>query len=327
MRWIIRRVMLLLSTFIIATSMDFVLIRLTPGNPIDLYIQDLLLQGYPYDAAVKMAASLLPFIPNEPLYKQYIDFMLGAIKGDFGKSIYFGQDVTVILGYALPWTLFVVSISLILSFIVGVVTGMFIAYKRGGMIDKFVSIWSSVFSSIPQYIVGFFLILFFALQLKIFPSMGAYSPWVTPGWNIEFIKSVLYHATLPILTYFFTSVGGWILTMKSSTLSVLGEYYVTAAEARGLKDSRIAITYVGRNAILPLFTRLAISFGYIFGGSVLIENTFSYPGIGRFLNLSITYRDYPLTSGCFLIITFSVVISNFIADLLYSRLDPRITLE
>ncbi|MGB9831076.1 MAG: ABC transporter permease, partial [Fervidicoccus fontis] len=211
--------------------MDFVLIRLTPGNPIDLYIQDLLLQGYPYDAAVKMAASLLPFIPNEPLYKQYIDFMLGAIKGDFGKSIYFGQDVTVILGYALPWTLFVVSISLILSFIVGVVTGMFIAYKRGGMIDKFVSIWSSVFSSIPQYIVGFFLILFFALQLKIFPSMGAYSPWVTPGWNIEFIKSVLYHATLPILTYFFTSVGGWILTMKSSTLSVLGEYYVTAAEA------------------------------------------------------------------------------------------------
>jgi peptide/nickel transport system permease protein len=303
------------------------LIRLVPGNPVDLYIQDLLLQGYPYDAAVKMAASLLPFVPNEPLYKQYINFLLEAIKGNLGRSIYFGQSVTVILGYALPWTLFVVSISLILSFIVGVIAGMFIAYKRGGVIDKFVSLWSSVFTSIPQYIVAFFLIFLFALQLKMFPSMGAYSPWVTPGWNIEFIKSVLYYATLPILAYFLTSVGGWILTMKSSTLSVLGEYYVTAAEARGLKDRRIAITYVGRNAILPLFTRLAILFGYIFGGSVLIENTFSYPGIGRFLNMSITYRDYPLTSGCFLIITFSVVVSNFIADLLYSKLDPRITLE
>ena len=117
--------------------------------------------------------------------------------------------------------------------------------------------------------------------------------------------------------------GGWMLTMKSSTTSVLGVYYVIAAEARGLPERRIVITYVGRNAILPLFTRFAISLGYIFGGSVFIETIYSYPGVGRYLVDAITTRDYILMTGIFLVITFAVVLANFVADLVYSWIDPR----
>jgi peptide/nickel transport system permease protein len=167
----------------------------------------------------------------------------------------------------------------------------------------------------------------FALQLKWFPVSGPYSPYLKPGLYLEFLLSVLHHAFLPVVTYVLTSVGGWILTMKGSTISVLGEYYVTAAEARGLPERRVVTSYVGRNAIIPLFTRFAISVGYMFSGVVFIEGLFLYPGIGTYLSASIAQRDYPLMTGCFLISTVAVVVANFFADILYSRLDPRVRLE
>ena len=155
---------------------------------------------------------------------------------------------------------------------------------------------------------------------------GAYSSGVQPGFNLAFFLDALYHATLPIATYVLTSVGFWMLSMKSSTVSTLGEDYVTVAKARGLKEGRIATAYVGRNAALPLFTLLTIRIGFVVGGSLLVEQIFEYGGIGRQLGQAIAQRDYTVMQGIFLIITFSVIFANFFADILYGWLDPRIKL-
>lgn len=326
MRWIVKRALTVVVTLFSALTLIFFLIRMMPGNPIDIMIAQFIMEGLDPEDAARRAAALLPFVPTDPLYMQYINYVKGFFTGDLGKSILFAAPVTTILIYAIPWTVFLVSISLLLSFSLGVLLGMFMAYRRGGILDRAFSLLSSVTRALPPYVVGVLLVLFLAVQVKWFPVMGPYDSRIKPGFTLDFIASVLYYAALPVMSYVITTIGGWILQMKSSTVSVLGEYYVTAAEARGLHERKIVTSYVGRNAILPLFTSLAISIGFIFSGAVFIENIYAYPGIGRFIAASVPGRDWTLMTGCFLATTVAVVLSNFLADMLYSRLDPRIRL-
>ena len=180
-----------------------------------------------------------------------------------------------------------------------------------------------------NYLIGLMVIVWLGIQWGIVPianMRGSLSPNTVPGLSWSFISDAFYHAALPIGTYFITTVGGWMLSMKSSTIGTLGEDYVTVAKARGLKEWRITTAYVGRNAALPLFTQLALSIGAIVGGSLLIEFIFVYQGIGQTLFSAINRRDYTLMQGIFLVITLSVIFANFCADLLYTLLDPRIKL-
>ncbi len=324
MNWVVRRIINLILTIIISVSVTFFLVRIMPGNPIDTLIQQYMMQGYSYKEALTAVRALISYMPNEPLHIQYFNYWKAILRGDLGRSITLATPVSQILGFAVPWTVFIVSISLLSSFAVGVLLGVYAAYKRGSLFDHSISLFASISRSIPHYIIGVVFVVFLAVQLRLFPAYGAYGRGVTPGFNIQFIGSVLYHAALPVITYVVTTFGGWMLSMKSNTISVLGEYYVVAARARGLPNRRISLTYVGRNAILPLFTRFAISIGYMFGGVVFVETIFSYPGIGSYLSYAIGVRDWTLMTGCFLLITIAVVVSNFVADLLYSRLDPRI---
>ena len=333
MNWIVKRTLVLFLTLAATISINFFLIRLMPGNPVDILIRDYMLMGYSYEEAVNAVAAIVPFVPDKPIHEQFIDYLKGILRGDLGKSITLATPVTVILGYGIPWTVFIVSISLLTSFSLGVVLGIYAAYRRGGILDKGLSMFASVSGALPAYVIGVLFVLAFAVQLDWFPAYGTFgtlpgnpSAHVKPGFTLDFIVSVFYHAALPLLTYVTTTIGGWLLAMKSSTISALGEYYVTAAEARGLPERRIVLTYVGRNAVLPLFARLAISLGYMFGGVVFIETIFSYRGIGSFLSHAIGVRDHTLMSGVFIVISIAVVASNFAADLLYSRLDPRIRL-
>jgi peptide/nickel transport system permease protein len=153
---------------------------------------------------------------------------------------------------------------------------------------------------------------------------GSVSPGIEPGFTPEFIGDIFAHLAVPALAYILATTGSWMLTMKSSTLSTLGEDYVTVAKARGLTEGRIITSYVGRNASLPLATRLAISIGFLIGGSVLIESLFTYQGIGLLLWQAVYQRDYPIMQGVFLVTTIAVIVANFLADLLYGWLDPRI---
>jgi peptide/nickel transport system permease protein len=154
---------------------------------------------------------------------------------------------------------------------------------------------------------------------------GTLSPGVTAGFSLGFIGDAFYHGALPISVYVLSTIGTWMLTMKSSTISALGEDYVTVARARGLPHRRIVSAYVGRNAILPVFTQLSITIGFIIGSSAAIELVLQYQGIGYLLITAIPMRDYTVMQAIFMIITIAVIVSNLLADLLYSKLDPRIS--
>ncbi|NLY46401.1 MAG: ABC transporter permease [Tissierella sp.] len=321
----VKKLAILVATILFATSITFFVIRLMPGDPVDTMAMSLITnEGLDYNQAYEKAKALLNYDPDKSFGEQYMSYLKDLSKLELGESMSSKQPVIKVIAGALPWTLFILTISVTIAFVLGVLIGMYIAWNRNTLIDPIVSVYASISGSLPDYIVGLLLVVLFSTKLRWFPSRGAYSSQVTPGFNFLFIKDVLYHSFLPMLTYVITGLGSWALFMKGSAVSVLSEDYIMAARARGLSEKRIRKTYVGRNAILPLITSLAISFGALFGGSPLIENLFAYPGVGFYLNRAIAARDYSLMQGMFLMITIAVVLANLAADFCNILLDPRI---
>ncbi|GAB2661975.1 ABC transporter permease [Kribbella swartbergensis] len=327
--WLVRRLAKAILTVFIVTTGTFFLVRLLPGNPVDTYIQTQIAQtGVSYADAAAQAQSLFSLNPDEPLIQQYFTYMVNLLQGDFGNSLLSpGTTVADVIKTYLPWTLFSVGIATILAFTIGIVAGMIMAYRRESWIDHVLSSVGSLLHAIPNYILAILIVVFLGVKLQVFnltQIRGSYTPGVEPAFSLSFLNDILYHATLPILAYTLTTVGSWALVMKSSTVETLGEDYVTVARARGLTDTRIRTGYVGRNAVLPLFSQLAVSLGFVVGGSIFVERIFGYQGIGFSLYNAVSGRDYPVLQGIFLVVTISVVVANLLADVLYSRLDPRI---
>lgn len=325
----LRVVLQALVTIWAVITFTFFLIRLMPGNPVDVYVDFLMnQQQLTYDEARQIAAGQFKFDVNASPLTQYVEYMGQLLRGDLGQSIVSsGTQVIDQITRFLPWTLFAVGMGLFISFCLGISLGTLMAYNRKSALDHVLSLISSILSAVPNYIWGLLILIVFGVQLKWFSVgdlRGTYDPKLTPAFTPEFIIDVLEHAALPVLVYVMGTIGAWMLNMRNSTVSTLGEDYVNVARARGLTPRRIIVSYVGRNAALPMFTLLAINIGFIIGGSIIIEELFVYKGIGSLLILSITQRDYTLMQGVFLIVTISVVLSNLLADLLYSRLDPRV---
>lgn len=327
--FVLRRIAVAILKIWVVITLTFFIVRLMPTNPIDAYINELMTQySISYDDARNQAAALFAIDLDAPLHLQYFDYMGKLLQGDLGTSYRSkGTPVLDMIMKFLPWTLFSVGVSLVISFTLGIGLGMVMAFRRESFLDHFLSTLASIFSSVPNYLLGMMFLVFLGVQWKVLPitqMRGSMTPGMEAGFTWAFIKDIFFHAFLPILTYVLTTIGGWMLTMKSSTTSTLGEDYVTVARARGLSDGRIITAYVGRNAALPLFTQLAISIGFVVGGSALIEVIFVYQGVGKLLIDSINNRDYPVMQGVFLVITIAVILANFLADFVYSRLDPRI---
>ncbi|WP_114856186.1 ABC transporter permease [Brachybacterium sp. YJGR34] len=324
---------LLRSAFVIwvvATGV-FLMVRLLPGNPVDVYVnQQIALYGKTYEQASAEAENYFRFDPTTPIWQQYLDYLGGLLRGDMGTSIA-TPGVTVLekISHYLPWTLYSVGLALLISITIGLLLGMIMAYRRGGVIDHAVSVVGSIFHAIPNYLLAILIVVVGAVQLGIIDytrMRGNVSPGVTPELSLRFLSDIGYHATLPMITYILTTFGTWALIMKSSTTQVLGEDYVTVAKARGLKESRVQTNYVGRNALLPLIAQIATQAGFIVGGAIFVEQTFSYEGIGLLLFESINSRDYPTIQGVLLVVTITVVLANLAADLVNAALDPRIRL-
>ncbi|MFD7157831.1 ABC transporter permease [Kribbella sp. NPDC059898] len=330
--WLVRRLFKAVLTVFIVTTGTFFLVRLLPGNPVDTYIQTQIAQtGISYEAAAAQAKNLFSLDPNEPLIAQYFHYMVNMLHGDFGNSLLSpGTTVASVIKTYLPWTLFSVGVATVFSFVIGIVAGMIMAYRRETWIDHLLTSIGSVLHAIPNYILAILIVVFLGVKLQFFDltaARGSYTPGVTPSFSFSFLNDIFYHATLPILAYALTTVGSWALVMKSSTVETLGEDYVTVARARGLSDNRIRSGYVGRNAVLPLFSQLAVSLGFVVGGSIFVERIFGYQGIGFSLYNAVNGRDYAVLQGIFLVVTISVVVANLLADLLYSQLDPRIRVQ
>lgn len=320
-----KKILMALLTIISSLIIVFFVINNMPGDPVDILAQDIVrTENLPYDLAYSRAIATLNYDPSKPIAEKFIVYAKGMLKGDLGTSMTYKKPVIDIVKGALPWTLLVLSISLMLSFTTGSILGIYIAWKQKKSLNTGLTIYQSIFGSIPDYIVAYLLVFLFSVTLGILPSKGAYSSSVIPGFNIDFILNVLRHATLPIMAYFVTTVASWTISMKANSIGILGEDYITYATVRGLSSKRILIHYLGKNAMLPMITGLAVSFGLMFGGSPLIENLFLYPGIGYYLNMAIARRDFPLMQGMFLIIIVMVVLSSLLAELLYKVFNPRL---
>jgi peptide/nickel transport system permease protein len=309
---------------LVVASFTFFLVRLMPGNPVAAEYNTLIMRGMTPVQAADEVRVMYGYIPHEPLIDQYFHYLWQLLHFNLGQSIsYEGVSVLHIVLSDAPWTIVLVLLGLITSFILGVTAGVIAAVKRSSGIGNVLTVSGSLLHGIPQFVVALLLAFLFTTLWPIFPFGAPYNASLTAGFNLPFIGSVAYHAILPVAAYAISSYGGWMLTMKSSVISVLGDDFVLAAELRGVKP-RIRFGYIARNAILPLFTVFALSLGFMFGGSLFIENIFDYNGLGNLLVTSISNRDYPLMSGAFLFITIAVILSNIVADFLYSVVDPRI---
>jgi peptide/nickel transport system permease protein len=328
--YLVRRLAKALFSIWLVTSITFFVIRAMPGSAVDVLMQELTAQGVSPEDARSQAAALMNIDLDQPLASQYLEYLGNVLRGDLGNSYRSaGKPVSQLIAQVLPWTLFSVGLALVITFVLGIALGTIMAYKRDTWIDHLLSNIAATLDAVSPYLIGLLAILFFGIIWKLVPIMdmrGAISPGIKPGFTLEFLIDIFKHVRVLLLVYVLSSIGSWMLQMKSNTVATLGEDYVAVARARGLTDRRILTAYVGRNATLPLFTRLATSVGFMVGGSVLLETLFTYQGVGFLLSRSILDRDYPIMQGVFLIITISVIFANLLADFIYGWLDPRVHL-
>jgi len=325
MHWVTKRIGRAILTVFLVVNLSFLAIRQLPGGPMDYLLAQLsqMSSGMDEDRMEAIAETYLAVNPSESLQDQYVDYMVALLQGDFGRSIYYNEPVASIYAKAIPWTLFVLILGTILTYGGGIVLGMLMAHHEGSRFDSSSSVISIVMNSIPYYILAILFAFVIGDLWGILPATGRYNTATTPGVNWPFIVGVIKHATLPIASLVLTGFGGWALAMRGNSISILGADYLRVARLRGIAENRIATRYIGWNAILPLYTSLMISLGFIFGGSVVLEQIFVYRGVGFYLFQGISARDYPLMMGGFIIITLAVICGLIIAELTYGFIDPR----
>ena len=319
-RFVLRRIAFYLATAWAAVTLNFFLPRMMPGDPLlQLMIQN---PDMPPES-IRALGTLFGLYSERTLLQQYFDYWVMLFHGDFGLSFSNGfAPVFQVIRTALPWTLGLVTIATILSFLVGTVLGTYIGWRRGSRLEFLVPATTFI-GTIPFFWVALVVIAVFSVTLGWFPPSHAFGIGTTPNWsNPQFVHEVIRHGTLPALTIAVVSLGGWILGQRNMMITVLGEDYVTVAQAKGLPDRRVML-YAMRNAILPQVQSFAMQLGFVVGGSLILEMVFSYPGIGLMMLNATRARDYPLMQGIFLIIVFAVLFANVIADIAYSILDPR----
>ena len=319
-----RRLLAGLIMVLIVCSFTFFLVHFMPGNPVQTKLNTLLESGIPPLQAEAQVRSMYGFIPHQPLYIQYVHYIWQVLHLNLGQSIsYAGIPVLHLLLKAMPWTVIMVLTGLAISFIIGVSAGVVASVRRNSKMGDGLTLLSTFLHGIPQFIMALGLAYLFTTIFKIFPFGAPYNAAISPGFSGPFLASLARHAVLPIAAYAISGFGAWALAMRASVTSVLGDDYILAAELRGVTPT-IRFRYIARNAMLPLFTILTLSVGFMFGGSIFIETIFDYPGLGYMINSALAARDYPLMDGAFLMITLAVIIATIVADLLYTVLDPRI---
>jgi len=322
MRHLLRRIGFYLVALWVAITVDFFIPRLAPGNPAELLIARF--QGKLRPEALH-SLEIAFGVSHEPLWVQYFQYLNQLAHGNLGISIsYFPTPVVTVIGQGLPWTLVLATVSVIISFVLGTLLGVVIAWRRGSWSDTVVPPLLTFFSAVPYFWLALLFLYVLGFLLNWFPINGGYDIGVTPGLTPDFLMSAVQHSLLPALTLVISSIAGWVLGMRNAMMTTLSEDYVLMAEAKGLPERQVMFAYAARNAILPNVTGFALALGFVVSGQVLTEIVFSYPGIGFYLLQAVSNSDYALLQGIFLIISLAVLMANFLADLLYTALDPRV---
>ncbi|HLG47294.1 MAG TPA: ABC transporter permease [Reyranella sp.] len=298
----------------------FFMFRLMPGSPLAAFINDNLNED-------QQQAMLAQFGLDKPMWQQYLIYLANLAHGEMGLSFFQRRPVTEILLEVLPNSLILTLSSLIVAYVFGVLAGAWLAWKRGSWIERAAVPVVLATRAAPEFWIGMVLLALLSFKLGWFPSGGASSPGeaYTSNWQRIFSLDYLHHLALPVITLALYLQGLPLLLMRSNMLEVMHEEFVTMARMKGLSEWRIVIGHAARNALLPVVTAFALGVGLSMGGNVVIETVFSWPGIGRMLVQAVSVHDYPLAQGAFLMIAAILAIMNFVADLLYMTLDPRVS--
>jgi len=322
--YIFRRLFFYLIAAWASITFNFFLPRMMPGDPGVALLAKLRGQGDVRPEAIQAMMKAYG-VSDDPLIIQYVDYLKNMFRGELGISTsWFPAPVTQVIGTGFIWTVLLMSTAVILSFGIGSLLGVIGAWKRGSWMDNVTPPVFVFLGSLPYFWIAPLLLFAFAFHYNWFPARHAYNTDLSPGFYWDFFASVAFHMVLPVISLLIVSIGGWLLGMRNTMITVLSEDYVTMAEAKGLGSREVMFRYGARNAMLPTLTSFGMSLGFLLSGSLFTEMIFAYPGMGYLLINSVRNLDYPLMQGLFLMITLAVLLANLIVDLLYVRLDPRI---
>jgi peptide/nickel transport system permease protein len=325
--YVLRRFGIMLLVIFLAVSINFMLPRLMPGDPVEAQLNQLMATGGGVSDITAMVESYRArFGLDQPLINQYFAYWQSIFRLDLGVSLAaYPERVTDAILAGLPWTLGLLGFATLVSFVAGSVMGGLMGWPRTPKPFRIFGNGVVILSSVPYFLVGMILLYVFAIVLRWFPAGGGMPFGMQAGFNWPTISAIVWHATLPAISIIAAEIGAWALGMRGMLVSVLGDDYIALADAKGLKPRRIFMRYAMRNALLPQLTKLALALGHIVSGAILVEVIFSYPGIGFRLYQAIQSKDYFVIQGIVLLLSVSIAIAMFILDLIYPLIDPRIT--
>jgi ABC-type dipeptide/oligopeptide/nickel transport system permease component len=314
--YVLKRIGFALITIFVAITLNFVLFRLAPGDAVSN------LSRVPHATKETREAITREFGLDKSKWQQYLIYLRELSHLNLGISYQNSQPVSSNLRSELANTIPMVTLGTLFAIVFGTLTGVVAAWRRGTAVEKGAVTSALAFYSMPTHWLGLMLIILFA---GTFPTRGMSDPFLANPTLWQHVSDVLRHMLLPSLTLGLVLYGEYTVIVRSAMLETLGEDYVLTARAKGLRDWTVVRRHALRNALLPIVTLVALSLGYIVAGAILVESVFSWPGIGLAVYDAVSFRDYPMLQGAFLVLTLSVVFFNLVADLLYFKLDPRIT--
>lgn len=322
-----RRLGIMLLVVFLAVSINFALPRMMPGDPIQAQLSQLLASGGGSgDISAMVEAYQQRFGLDQPIWNQYLAYWQSLFRLDLGYSLTnYPERVDAAIANSLPWTLGLLGVATAVSFTIGTLLGGVLGWPRTPRWVRNVGSGVVLLSSVPYFLIGMILLYLFAIVFRWFPAGGGMPFGLNAGLNLETVGGILWHGALPALSIIIAEIGAWAIGMRGMLISVLGEDYITLAEAKGNKPRRILNRYGMRNALLPQLTKLAMTLGHIVSGAILVEVIFSYPGVGFRLYQAIQSKDYFVIQGIVLLLSVSIAIAMFILDLIYPLIDPRIT--
>lgn len=326
-KYLCKRLLIFGVTVFIAATLNFIVPRLTPQDPISAVLGMMASKGIllsDTESVVQMYTEA--FGLDQPLFIQYLKYLENVfLRFDFGYSIsYYPSKVLPIILNAIPWTLGLLAVGNLIAFLIGNLLGALCAWGKTPRLMRGAIYILMPLSTIPYYVLALILMFLLAFLHPVFPISGATTAGAAGGMTWAHIKDLAFHAVLPVLSVVLSLVGFWALSMRGIMSTVLGEDYLTYAQARGLKGGYIFFQYGIKNAVLPQYTAFAIDLGKIMCGSVLVEILFNYPGIGYVLYNALRTADYFVMQGVIMFIIFTVALATLIMDLIYPKLDPRI---
>ncbi|RLI42625.1 hypothetical protein DRO69_10160 [Candidatus Bathyarchaeota archaeon] len=351
--YVLKRIFYSVILLFFVITLNFIIFFMMPGDPSEMWLNP---TGRLSPEEIERQKEALRKLwgLGEPKHIIFLKTTWSLLTFNFGKSIMTGQPVAKIMLQKMPFTLFLLGTSTVIAIIIGVLLGVLCAWKRGSSADSFLVTSALILYSLPTFWMGMIFIMIFYIHLGWFPHAHTFpvDKWVSTGFpvpyflntvvqsdslnvqftlnpsdTIELIRGYLHHAFLPIITLVLYSYGGYLLLTRSTMLEALTEDYIVTARAKGLPERVVLLKHALKNASLPLITSAALSFGFILSGAIITETVYTYEGLGHWIWDAINARDYPVVLPVFYIIALCVIAANFIADLLYGIIDPRIKYE